>query len=38
MRNKKQVRALVDRDDRFQVIYLDIIWVKHIKDAENNIV
>lgn len=32
MRNKKkQVRALVDRDDRFQVIYLGIIWVKYIK-------
>lgn len=26
MRNKKQVRALVDRDDRFQVIYLGIIY------------
>lgn len=38
MRGEKQVRALVDRDDRFQVIYLGIIWVKRIKDAENNIV
>lgn len=38
MRNKKQVRALVDRDDRFQVIYLGIIWIKYIKDAGNNIV
>lgn len=37
VRNKKQVRALVDRDDRFQVIYLGIIWIKRIKDAENNI-
>lgn len=38
-RDKKQVRALVDRDDRFQVIYLGIIWVKiYIKDAEKNIV
>jgi len=38
MRGEKQVRALVDRDDRFQVIYLGIIWVKRIKNAENNIV
>lgn len=38
MRGEKQVRALVDRDDRFQVIYLGIIWIKRIKDAENNIV
>jgi len=37
IRNKKQIRVLVDRDDCFQVIYLGIIWVKHIKDAENNI-
>jgi len=36
VKNKKQVRALVDRDDRFQVIYLGIIW-SNIKVTENNI-
>jgi len=36
VKNKKQVRALVDRDDRFQVIYLGITW-SNIKIAENNV-
>lgn len=33
----KQVRALVDRDDRFQVIYLDIIWSDILKLLKNNV-